>query len=201
MVELSNSDGAIRTTTDNGTGDFDFFFGPGVTTGLIVTGGSLGAFDTNVETGAASPYLGNGFTYEMDLASSNTTSGAGDITIKLTDTDISFTRLPFWIEFGGTSNGTISFQTYIDSTNTAFGTETLLSSTDIMSGDFSGSDQGQITLTAPYSMTIVATISHLNKGDITSFDYNIKVAEPMPLALVGLGLLGLTLVSRRRSRK
>lgn len=99
--------------------------------------------------------------------------------------------------FGGTTNGTVSFQSYVDSTNTAFGQEIMLSDSGLLPGiAFSGASSGAINMTGLYSMSIYASVTHTGGNQITSFDSYISVPEPGSLAILGIGLLGLGM-SRR----
>ena len=50
----------------------------------------------------------------------------------------------------------------------------------------------------PYAISLQAVITHGSSGT-TSFDYQVEVAEPGTLALLGLGLLGFGLSRRRRT--
>ncbi|MBI3774187.1 MAG: PEP-CTERM sorting domain-containing protein [Gammaproteobacteria bacterium] len=74
-----------------------------------------------------------------------------------------------------------------------------MSSSGAYNGAFSDTDSDYINgLIGQYSMTLVGYITHDQAWDISSFDYEVKVPEPMTLALFGAGLIGLGLVSRRK---
>ena len=147
--------------------------------------------------GASYPALSNPPHGSMDLGSFDISgAGGGTLVVSLTDT---FTRTnsQFNAFVGGVTDGTVSFATYISESNTAFDTSTLLSSLGGYStGSFSGADWAGITVDNPYSLTMVATINHTGHGS-TSFNYRIKVPEPGPLALFGIGLVALATVKRR----
>ncbi|MHA1114267.1 MAG: PEP-CTERM sorting domain-containing protein, partial [Alphaproteobacteria bacterium] len=67
---------------------------------------------------------------------------------------------------------------------------------------FSGHEEGWISTGTPYSLTMVVTVTHDNAGDLTSFDAELKILpEPAVLALFGMGLTGLGLLSRRRAAR
>ena len=136
----------------------------------------------------------------LDAAAVSSAAG-GTLTVMLTETG--FTRDPARLAagFGGVTSGNVRFKTYVDTTNTEFGLQTLLSdSGDISGGPFSGSDWEQINFgDNQYSMTLVATITH-EGSTRTSFDYDITIPEPASVALLGAGFIAMGFVGRR-SRK
>lgn len=178
--------------------------------GMVNFTGPLGDWAANVTTGFGSPLLGTDWMDEFDLNSVNVSGGTGSMTIMLTQTDLTRTNAPWMAGFGGTTDGSVSFQSWIDAGNNAFGLSTLLSDSGLQEGGqscngcFSGGDSGglgDLSLTGPYSWTIVATITHSDARKVTSFDYNVKIPEPSSLALIGLGLIGAGIASRRRVKK
>lgn len=168
--------------------------------GLLTFTGSLGSWLANVSTGVANPLIGSPSINALDLASVNVSGGEGTLTIMLTNTgyDGSASRTSYLTGVGGTTDGDVMFQSYIDTTNTAFGMGTLLNDTGIMSGiAFSSSNGGSVMTSDLYSLTTVATLSLSGVGDLTSFDYTIKVPEATSLTLFGIGLFGLAFIRRR----
>jgi hypothetical protein len=193
MPALQLSDG---TTTilivDGGPGDAL----PG--TGEVGYMGSLGVFNLNVTTGFASPDNGTSELPLFNLNSidvSNSGSG-GTLTIMFTETG--FTSGPvFETIVGGTNHGALSFKTYADNTNTAFGTGTLigdLGATGI--GAFDATTSTIFNASNPFSMTAVAKITHGIGNEASSFGLSVNVApEPVSYALFIIG--GILLGSRQ----
>lgn len=176
------------------TGDLD------ATTGVLSYSGGFGSFIINVTTGLSKPVLSAPGTM-FDLNSVTVSGGTGTLTIGLTDTD--FLRggagsLNFLI--GGTTDGTVSAQAYMDAGNIEFGTATLLGSMTATGSAFSY-NSGVTTVGAdPYSLTLVTTVTHGNSFDVSSFDAAV-VPEPSMIALMSLGLVGLGVASRRKQAK
>ena len=170
------------------------------TAGVVTYNGGFGSFIVNVTTGVSKPVLNAPGTI-FDLNSINVSGGTGTLVIGLTDTDFlrgSAGSLNFAI--GGTTDGTVSASAYMDSANTEFGTGTLLGSMSASNSAFSYTS-GVTTVGAdPYSLTIYATVTHQNAGDISSFDASV-VPEPSMLALMSLGLVGLGFAGRRKLNK
>lgn len=167
--------------------------------GLVSYAGSIGTWILSSVVGLANPFIGDEYTDTMHLDSVDVSNGAGTLTIMLTDTDMTKTKAPFVTSLGGVTSGNISFATYMSATNTAFDLETLLGSSGSLSGGaFSQSGYGEISAAGPYSVTQVVTITHGGGLKTTSFNYEIKVPEPMTLALFGAGLIGMGFVGRRK---
>ena len=175
-----------------------FAFSLGVD-GSVAMLGALGDWSWNVITGTSSPLIGDEYVDKLDLLSLNTSGGSGTLYIRLTDTDFDKLLASYTTWFGGATEGTVSFQSYADASNEAFGKGILLAdSGDISAGAFSGADSGGLVMSDPYSLSIYAAITHTGAGDASSFNYFVKVPEPGTLALFGIGLLGMGLATRKR---
>ncbi len=176
------------------------------TDGAVLYAGSIGDWFLNITVGVANPIIGDGNTSSLDLSSLNISGSSEDggvLYISLTDTNntVPFGATNYMVEYGGTSGGTVAFQSYVDTNNTAFGTETLLYDTGALDGAFSGTGFGGVSLTGPYSITTVATITHEHGFMASGFNHGVTIPEPGSLALIGIGLLGLAIGVRRSSRK
>lgn len=172
------------------------------TTGVVTYSGSVGNFTLNLTGGYTYPALGSQSLPTMDLVSFNASSTAGGtLTIRFTQTDFSNpSGTPFLISsaIGGVTQGTVSYQSYFDASNTAFGTASLLGNLGPYSGAFAGSSwDDYITATGLYSLTLVTTITHAGGGSFpqaSSFNATLRVPEPGTVTLLGGVLLGIGLL-------
>jgi len=193
MLRLSDGVNPDVTITDQLAGDAN------ATAGVVTFIGGIGAWTVNVTTGLSKPlFPASGL--HMDLNSVNVTSaGGGSLTILLTDPDWATLPGPATTLVGGTTGGSVSFDTYYDAGNAAFTLTTLIASLGPFGpGAFSGTASGNIAAAAPFSVTMRAQITHTGPAS-TSFDYEL-IPEPATMLMFGLGLLGLGALSRRRQR-
>jgi hypothetical protein len=176
--------------------------------GVISYNGSIGNFSLVVSTSASRPMLGSASAPHLDLNSIQINgSGSGTITIALTDTG--FTDLEpgltgFTSMIGGSCwSCTGTFSTYLDASNTPFGTATLLGQTTFGPPAFSSSfSSGNLPSTYPYSLTEIVSITHSGGWQSSSFNAEIQATpEPGSLVLLGSGMAGLGLLAWRRSKK
>lgn len=92
------------------------------TPGTVTAIGKVGVWVVNVSTGETKPTLGSANAPEMDLSTTNNSSGAGMLTIQWSDTD--FSLVPGYIKStaGGTTNkGDSTSITYTTSTDAGNG--------------------------------------------------------------------------------
>ena len=195
QLSLSLDDGAGNTALVNDASN----------TGQIHYNNSLGTtWIVNVSSAFGAPLLGSDYMDEFDLLSANISGGVGTMTVMMTQTDLTRTDANWLTSVGGTTNGNISFMSYVDDDNTAFATTQLVTSDTVSGPAFSNVDSGgtdSFGLSDLFSWTVVATINHGSNLNVSSFDYNVKIPEPSSLALLGLGLIGAGFATRRKSKK
>ena len=181
------------TVTDNGAGDLS------AVVGKILYDGSLGNWNLLTEVGITAPAV-PALPPKIDLTSSNTSQGAANLLIELTNTGYALpaggasARLDSAI--GGTidpsTGGTLLFDQYLDRGNNEFGYgDYVVPLGPFTVGAFSGENSGATPLTdgVPFSITEWVKIEHKDLG-MTTFDASSTVV-PVPGAVL-LGLLGLS---------
>lgn len=187
----------VDETTDDGMNGLPGY----VTYSALDFGGATTPWSITTATGLGNPVIGTDYYDALHLDSLEVSSGGpGTLTVMLTNTDMTRSPASFAGGLGGYTAGNVDFQLYASSVNDAFGKDVLLYDSATMSGNFSDSLYGGIDFAAPYSLTMVATITHDGDGQRTSFDFDVTVPTPATVALFGVGLLAMGFAARRRQQ-
>jgi hypothetical protein len=177
--------------------------------GIINFSGAVGVFNLNIETAQSKPFLpASSASASMNLSSANFSTGAGTLKIEITDTGFPAANEGIFkgSVANGSTTGSVSFSQFKDPANNGneeFGT----GGTSLLFGPFgpgpvafSASGSTPHPAIGPYSMTLVALITHTGIG-ASGFDFDIQnIPEPASLALFGIGLIALALLNSRRRR-
>lgn len=200
IIQLSDGVTSV-SVTDGGVGDACPFAG---CINFTYSSSGLGSFVLDLVSGLSQPLIGDLNTSVLDLNSLHFTTNlfaASTFTITMTDTDFTqaFNNGNAIASIGGTTTGLVDYYAYLDANNTPFGTTTLLGDLGSYgSGPFSGGSATGISISGPYSLTQVVTISHSTGQNVSSFDAELKlVPQPAALILLGSAMLLVVLMSRR----
>lgn len=179
--------------------------------GVITYNGQLDAsspWSINVTTGISKPHLGSDTLPFLDLSSVNVSSSSGgSLTIEFSDNNFG-PLLPgsFISEIGGTTGGSVAFQTWYDVGNVLFAKTTQTGSLSFDTTPFSGYAVSDRPADDSVSLTLQTVITQTGV-EVTSFDASMydstirpNVPEPTTVSLLAFGALG-GLWMLKRSRK
>jgi len=178
--------------------------------GSITYLGFLNAGTMNVDTGVSKPFIGSPTAPEMHLDGLLVSTGNISLTLMLSDTDFTGSIGQFFGSLGGIFSqpqlSNITYSIYRDLTNALFNTDpaNLVCSIGPLTGNssFAGDCTNTLNLASPYSITMVATLNQTGEGTNSSFNAivkdDVRVPEPAAIILVGLGLIAVAKISRRK---
>ena len=185
VLEIEFQSGAVSYTSAAGPGP-------------LIVSHPIGSFTTSASIGTATA-----FPSSLDLSTCDISSAAGG-TLIVTLSASGFTNpvgAANWLsEFSGSfvyGSGTVKLQTYLDTEDDLLGKGAALS-TLRGDGGFDVKKVAMATTDGPFALTEVLTISTAGPAEV-SLDGSIVFApEPASMSLLGAGLSGLIVVSRRK---
>ncbi len=190
----------IITVTDNGAGDINPFIG------AVVFSGTVGNFIVNTVSGVTKPILGSSASPLLDLNSLNINGlSASQITLEFSENNFTAPGptldLPSLI--GGSTVGTLQYQTFASLTNTEFARDILIADSGVLTGGFLFQELATIAISGSFSLTTVVTITHGAQFSNSSFNAILEISEPAlaPPIVIGILVLSANMALRRRKRR
>lgn len=170
--------------------------------GLLNTGGSLNGWNVTANVGRSAPFFGTTSLPALDIQFGAQSASAGTLTIEFTDTGYSSTTVRgLGSQIGGTTQGTsVTYSTFADLNNVAFGRGVALSVLGFIASPFSGRAAAAFNPNAAtYSITQVITITHgAGSGVLTTGNAAVGVVPaPATALLLGGALIGIALKRRK----
>lgn len=176
--------------------------------GVVSYAGPIGDFLLTSSVGLTKPTLGSPTQPSIDLLSVQLSSAISTASIQVAFSDTDFITpgptisLPSLI--GGTTNGTIRYQTFASLTNDVFATDILISDSGVLGpGAFAFTDLATIALQGTYSLTTIVSVTHGASLVNSSFNATVEISEPALISLTTLS--GLMFIAgygaRRRQRR
>jgi len=171
------------------------------TVGFVVFNGAIGVYTSNLSAGFSKPVIGP---QRLDLLSGNVSGGGGgSLLVGVTDTDYGPVgpNAQFQLQIGGQTNGVVTAVGAADENNGEFtaGSGGAINTLPLGPGAFAATVSGDVGPSDNISLSQIILITHENRLDITSFDSLVEIVpEPASLGLLGISLLALGFVGRRR---
>ncbi len=192
----SGADGSVESlVSDNGAGDLSSI------TGYMIAAYSGGPWFVSVALGTSKPVAVPPTV--MDLSFSAISSAGGTILISLTDTNWSGVGVQqFLADIGGAmvSGALVEYSVYGSLANGEFERTSLICHDTLSGSPYADSCVGLFTQDPEYSLTLDVKVTHTGWG-ITTGNLEFKVPEPSAMILLGMGLLGLCMWTRKRMSK
>lgn len=181
--------------SDNGAGDVS------ANNGRIVWNGSIGNWTLNTDVGTTFPVIGTLTNPQLDLSFNAFSTTGGTLKITFSADGFGPTAGTAVAQIGGTTPGTVVYNTFGGTNNTIFSTSNLLTTQGPFTGAFSGSVVGgTVTNAGPYSLTQQITITHTGSSITTGNSLLTVPDSGTSVLLLGAGLISLGFMARLRLR-
>lgn len=179
------------TIVDNGANDLN------PSSGALAYTGQLGVFTFTLSTGITKPFAGTAAAPLFSLSENASASSAGTLLVSFSDTSFGPSSGVFNTTLGGGATaGSVNALFYKDTTNTLFGTSSLMSTLSGSGTQFAVVGTGGNAPASAYSLTESVTITALGAG-LTTFTATTSVPDGGST----IALLGLTLISAECIRR